>query len=387
MTIREIQPDELVHYKALCLSVFFDMPRRDIYVETSPEAVNTSSENIYLGAFSTSGKLLAGLLIIPYTMLMHGKEVKMGGISGVVTHQTARGQGLAKKLMAAAITHMHSGGYEYSFLYPFNFDYYRQFGYELCLARNKIKLPVSQFTSFPYPKQITQHSPGQCHAPFDAIYSAFISGCNFATLRSSNSWEKKLNRNPYTSLKFSFYAPDAYILYTASGTTLKVDELCWRSISGLHDIFGFIGKLSAEFYELEWNAPNWLNLQGILPNPYDISMHTKAVGMARVIDLDAALSNMYVPCGSGACVIEITDPQLETNNGIFTVKWQNGAIQVSRTPHAAPSITTQVQTLLQLISGYTSPACAALKQGTVIHNAQACASLFVLQNSFIAEDF
>lgn len=78
------------------------------------------------------GRVVSFLQVIPYTLIWHGREIRMGYISGACTDPRERGKGLMRKLLKKAFTGMRREGYDITGLIPAEpwlFDYYRAHGY------------------------------------------------------------------------------------------------------------------------------------------------------------------------------------------------------------------------------------------------------------------
>ncbi len=76
-------------------------------------------------------RVLSILTIKPFEVWIGGRLMKMGGISGVATWADQQGKGYAGHLVKRAIADMHDAGQYISILYPFSFQFYGRFGYEL----------------------------------------------------------------------------------------------------------------------------------------------------------------------------------------------------------------------------------------------------------------
>jgi len=390
MEIRKLKPEEHIQYEGLCLSVFFDTARRDIRQQKQDPLAHASNGNdVRIGAVDANGRLQSALAVIPYTMRMNGKDVKMGGIGGVVTLPEARGQGLVRKIMDLAFEEMQDAGQVFSFLYPFSYGYYRKFGYEMCLPYNKVTIPIEQFTGYPFPQNITPYEPGNSITPFVEIYEAFTRNRNLAIKRDTKTWEHLLNRDPYQNLEFTYLVQDAYILYSVDrsgdGSRVDIKELCWRTPTGLRDIFGFLGKLGAEFNAVLWNAPCDINIHALFPEGYDLTWRVNAVGMNRIVDVTAALATLRAPHGNGEVIIDVADAYRPANSGLYAVQWESGNLTAAKTTSGTADITTSIQTLAQLVTGYITPQEAGYKQDTTIYNN--ISQLFTKQNLFLTERF
>ncbi|MCL2202765.1 MAG: GNAT family N-acetyltransferase [Defluviitaleaceae bacterium] len=402
--VREISPSERIHYSALCLSVFLTGRRWDVRAALADPTKSEESDDPTFpvwGAFE-KGKLLSALTINPYTLRMNGHEVKMGGIGGVATLPEARGRGLVRKLMGPVFDAMREAGQVYSFLYPFSFAYYEKFGYALCYDYRQATIPIGEFSSFPYPANIAPHAPEEDFTPFAQIYEAFTRHRNLCAVRNARDWARLLNRDPYLKLQFTYLNrdpagnPDAYVLYEtgvrshSSDNVIKVRELCWASPQGLHAIFGFFGKMSPEYRAVNWNIPQGVNLQAILPDPYAVEWAIRATGMNRIVDVNAVLAMLPAPAGSGRARIHVTDDFQPENSGHYTLEWENDILTAHKKEgfHADADLETPITTLAQLVTGYIHPREAHYRTDTKINgNLHVLSALFPKKDLYILERF
>jgi len=400
MTVRLLKPEEKVQYTSINSIVFHDIDRADIreQLKNPQEHKYENNDAARWGFFDDKDKLQSALTVIPFTIRMNGHEVKMGGIGAVVTRPEFRGEGCIRKIYEKAYPAMVEEGQVFSLLYPFSYQYYRKFGYEMCLPYNKISAPVSSLSKFPYPKNITAHEPGDDIAPYVQIYEAFTKDRNLAVVRSEKKWKQLLKRDPYQSLEFTYLfrnddgEPVAYILYGSDpsddGSGLEIKECCWVCPSALQMVFGFIGKLSAEFSNVNWNAPCDVNIHALVPDSYDANWKVNAVGMNRLVDVAPGLATLRAPKGSGRVVVDVVDDYWANNSGSYAIEWDGGELRAAKCSSSSADMAVSVQTLAQLVTGYLTPEEAAYKTCTTIHGAYAeLAEIFPKRKLFITERF
>jgi len=402
MDIRKVTPVERIQYNGICTTVFFDMQRTDIrtQLKNPQDHLRDEHDDPCWGAFDEKGQLQSAIIVNSYNMMMNGREVKMGGIGGVVTRPESRGKGLIRRIMDKAFPAMvEEAGQTFSFLYPFSYSYYRNFGYEMCLDYNKVNIPMEEINGYPYPKNIQPFEPGDDMTPVMEIYKEFTQNRNLAIVRDKDNWEYILNRDPYKDLKFTFVNYDengvanAYVLYNVqkSGNydnRLQIRELCWRTKEGLHNIFGFFAKLSSEFSSVEWNAPCDVNVHALFSEAYNASWSINAAGMNRVVNVKAGLATLRAPSGSGKITLDVTDAYWKDNSGKYTIQWDAGNLTVAKGTSENVDMAVSVETLAQLVTGYMTPCEVALKKDVVTYsNHLALEQLFPKQRLFIVERF
>jgi len=259
---------------------------------------------------------------------------------------------------------------------------------------------MNQLSKFPYPKHIEAHEPGDDIAPYEHIYKAFTSDRNLAMVRSQKNWERLLKRDPYKDLEFTFLCRDdsgngiSYILYSKGsgewGNALDIKECCWSTPEGLQQILGFMGRLSAEFEAVNWNAPCDVNVHALCPEGYEPSLTIRATGMNRVVDVSAGLATLNAPVsvGGGKVHVEIVDAYWPSNSGVYAIEWSDGNLTVEKCKNISADMKTSVETLVQLITGYITPEEAVYKTCTTVHSAFAdFNSLFPKKRLYTMEKF
>ncbi|MCL1883646.1 MAG: GNAT family N-acetyltransferase [Defluviitaleaceae bacterium] len=401
MEIRRLRPEEHVQFQGICQTVFFDIERDDIReFQKEPLEHAEKDNNVRLGVFDVNGKLQSALQILPFTMRMNGHDVPMGGIGAVVTRPESRGLGHMNMLIESAFKIMHENNQIFSFIYPFSFAYYRKFGYEMCYAYDKVRIPISQLQSYKCKVTAEPFEPGDSIQPYAKIYEHFTRERNLSIVRNNDDWEKLLARDPYKNLEFTFIIRDnsnqavSYILYSAerdddNGNRLIINECCWTTPEALHMVFGFLSKLGAEFEYVHWNAPADMDIFTLFPEGFDLEWQRESTGMNRVIDVSAALATLQAPPDKGCVTLHITDNFLQKNNGTYTVSWNNNALSVKKLTQPSPAdIETTIETLAQLISGYITPDAAILKKDTTIRSGLLTLNaLFPKRHLFITERY
>ena len=404
MEIRKLTPEENIVHDGICQTVFFSRNPQDIRkMLENPKEHAEETKDIRWGAFGKRTKtgLEAGLIVIPYTFRMNGKDVKMAGIGGVTTLPESRGQGLINKIMEKAFQDMLESGQTFSFLYPFSHEYYRKLGYELCYTLNEVSFPPERLSHYPFPAGMEDYEPGDSVAPYAEVYKAFTETRNLAVQRDEAAWQKMLTRDPYQKFKFAYLhrtennQPDAYILYDREAGSHKhinhlvVEELCWATPEGLKSILGFLGKLSAEFKSIRWHPPCDIDIHSMVPEPYDITTKTICKGMLRLVDVQKALETLHSPAGSGKVSITVSDQFLTKNAGTYTIQWEEGNLSVKKAQlQPGADMETTESTLAQLVTGYLTPSQAICKNDTIIHShLSQLTALFPKQSLHITERF
>ena len=402
MEIRMLKPEEYLPYMLLSDVCFAGKAPEDYQEQLKNPAEHSEGYEHCMGGFDENGTLIAALKMIPYEMNFDGNIVKMCGIASVVTAPEARGTGVMGKVYEQCLIKMKEMGYVFSILFPFSYAYYRKFGYELAYELRSTKVPIECFRKYPFPKNSVKFwKKGDSIDELKSVYESFKQGRNYAINRSDKDWGKKLeNADPYINLQYTYIhydktgKADAYLTFKSKSPDLHdrnhmhISEFAWATKQGMLDMFGFISGLSPQFKTVHWNVPDDIDLGSMFAEGWDVETKARTSVMTRIIDLPLVLSIMQVPATqSGKVVLDITDKSMACNSGKYAVSWQNGKLTVEKT-EANPDISTSIETLVQLLVGYTTVKTAKYRVDTTIHsNLAEIDALFPKKNLYMWETF
>jgi predicted acetyltransferase len=93
--------------------------------------------------YFVDGELAAKLIILPLTIGLNGRSFTMGGIAGVATWPEYRRHGMVKQLLMHALEQMREQGQTISCLHPFEFSFYRKFGWETYTDYKRYEIPLA----------------------------------------------------------------------------------------------------------------------------------------------------------------------------------------------------------------------------------------------------
>jgi len=430
MEIRKLKPEENV-YMRLAGSICYvsSAPAEDRYSWLENPLEHTKGYETAWGAFDETGRLLSSMSALPAQIMINNQPVKAGLIAGVTTLPEARNASCVRKIFKAVLEDMKAGGVVYSLLFPFSSHFYRKFGYEHAYARPCASFPIGGLSRYPYPGGVKVHDKGDPWADFAKVYKVFSRDKNLAMVRGPKEWESLLNRDPHKDRKFTYIhynqagEPDAYILYGPSARgqdyCLQIQELAWADKHGLEAMLGFVHGMRSEYTRVIWPLPVGFDVFSMLDEPKTIDLTMDSMPMNRVVDVHAALALMEAPIGTGSVVMKLLDKFIESNTGMYEISWENGKLNVTRSgfmeaqeggnrcniiagsitssknagnnaqkPSSLPDIELNVETLVQLTTGYLTPAQAQYRRGVTIHGKEeALAALFPKKDMYMMEDF
>jgi predicted acetyltransferase len=295
----------------------------------------------------------------------------------------------------------------FSYLYPFSHTFYRKFGYELCCAVNEVIIQTADLAAYPRPKKVTVYRAGDDMDGIKAVYEAFAKDLNLSVIRSDADFRKMLDKDGYKTKQFTNVhhgddgVPDCYAVYeqllNGGSGMLHIKELAWSSPSGLRGMLGFLAGLAPQFKQLKWYPPSNISAYSLIPECYSVSQKTAVNGMARIINLEAALGLMRYPVFfAGQAVLSVTDKFFPANTGVYRVEWDKGqgrAVKLisgnaGAKPDITADITTDIETISQLMTGFLTPEEVQLKDSVRISgDMDVLTALFPKKALYIYEKF
>ncbi len=390
MKIRRILPEE--HMEILKLRSVSYNSRKDF---SDPEKVKEGYKEVR-AVFDDTGKACATTRVEPFTIRFNGSNVKMAGIGAVATLPQERNKGYVRKLFNYCFEEMRANEQIFSYLFPFSHPYYRMFGYECNYDRQLINMPLNAFAELKMPGRAELFVYDKHMQDVKDIYNFYIENKNLAVVRDEEQWKKMFDRDPYTEL-YSTYVwydcdgkPVSYISYDASSEVqneIHVCELAYKNIDAVRGLLGFLSKFHPTFKAFKGYLPSSIDLTVLIPEPILMQRELKTFGMNRIVDVKKVLGYLKNPGNNGSIHIGVSDNTIVWNNGVFTVSFEDGTVNVEKTS-AAPDVNCTVQVLTRFATGYTSLAKEA-EYNTVelLGNRELLFSVFPQKEMFMTESY
>ncbi|SDE16327.1 Predicted acetyltransferase [Paenibacillus sp. UNCCL117] len=311
------------------------------------------------GAY-VEGKLAAKLTILDFQCYMQGHSLAMGGIASVATWPEYRRGGLVTKLLVQALCSMKDKGQTLSFLYPFQYGFYRKFGWEMCAEHKQFEIATAQLPKWP-------HSPGKVvrtdrqWEPLHRIYSEYAVRFNGMLERSEAWWTHRVlpNKKGTAAIYYNEAGePTGYVLYQVKERVLKVHELIGLTHEAKLGLWRFLADHDSMIERLTWNAPGNEALPFLLDNPR-VKQEIVPTFMARIVDVPAFLNKYPFQSGmEGAFLLDIRDEHAPWNQGVWLVAVDEAGRAAVSSPEEAgdlQKVKCSIQTLSALLLGYQRP--------------------------------
>jgi len=398
---RKLAADELIQLKKIHTVVYNQ--RNDYSTEESQEPDPLDHPAGWAWGVFDKTKLLAGMFEIDYLMRFDGNSVKMSGISGVGTLPEARNGGHIRRIFEKLLPQARENGVVFSNLCPFSHDFYRKFGYEIACARKNLNIPTGDLSEIKPTGQFVHILPGDDTSLLAQVHSAYISDINHGIHRDywpdNRAWKRFTREDPYKSGTYLYLWKDengiarSYIQYKdimeEGDHNMSVTELAFIDKKGLYGALGIIAGLSAQFENLKWMMPTFIDASDFTGDAWSLEQKINPRDMTRVVNVKTALELMRRPNSDGEYVIEVEDENITANSGKYLVQFGAQGAKVSISKKDA-DITCDILTLSQLVTGYRSleNALCSRREGLEVHgNIETLKAVFTERPQHITEYF
>lgn len=315
-----------------------------------------SYKNAY-GAFTDEGILTSSVIANPYRCSYWGHTVGMCGVGGVATLPQYRREGHMRKLIPFVLQAAYQRGDVLSSLFPFSHPFYRKFGFECCGTVQMCEVGTHAFGKMPWIGRIRHVLPGEDLTELKQIYQVFQKKHNFLCDRDDGYWQRRFGKDPYMTHHHVYLwydqddTPKAYCLLNhGEDKNYTVLDWAYTEPADLRGLFGFFRVLEPSGENIRFKLPMDANIFCLLPEPYDVNVTMKNLGMLRIINVEEALKLYPWKASVGSIAIRVTDGDIPENNHTFRVECGNG-VSVAADDAAAPDLECSIQSLSQLLLG------------------------------------
>ncbi|MDR0396435.1 MAG: GNAT family N-acetyltransferase [Oscillospiraceae bacterium] len=395
--IRTLRGDEIEALEKIGTIAFNS--RRD-YSQKKPEDELARLDEWHWGAFDESGRLESGMVIIPYRMRFDGHTAGMAGVSGVCTLPEHRRGGNVYAILQRVLEIEYEKGTEFSSLTPFSHSFYRRMGYELCNCRNELTASMESFRRYKAEGSFTQYLHGDPADDLTKIQTGYIDDLNHAIPRDkvhpSLGWSRFTREDPYKTGIYLYVwrdgsgEPRSYVKIEQEPQPARawvIKELAFMDTEALYGALSLLSSLTGQ--TVRWQAPSFIPFTDIVPDNWDITLKLIPRDMTRVVNVQRVLELARRPKGSGEYRVEVIDPQLPGNTGVYCVEYDNDSVSVKKTSRR-PDLTASIQAFSQLATGFRALDDALLtrRDDLKLHgNIDILRGVFTARRQHLTEEF
>ncbi len=287
--------------------------------------------------------------------IIRGNPMKFSGIWGVATDPLYRGKGLIRDLFTKTFPIMREKGAVLSILDPFYKPFYEKFDYALAEKRAKHTFKKDQLRDVEVPAGITWReatSPDDIETVMNIEKTMSRFGSRFFAFRKSikKSIEKgnliivEKDTVPIGTIKFQFSKG------SHPGYEMTIGTTRYTTDEALLAMMEIVRNYVTNTEKATWWADYDVPIRHYFKS-HNAETHTLGSMMMRVIDFEEYCRSICIPKeASEEIVIDLYDEQCPWNSGIYTLKPNDGKLEVS-TIKAKPEIKLNAFQLSRVISG------------------------------------
>ncbi len=383
MYARKLTPQEIWRSElnmAVAFESSFDLEKAKEKAKTAEADPNKD----HWGAFTEdSSPPVASFVMNLYEARFDGHIVKMGGVGGVASLPAHRRGGAIRACMEASFRDLYDRGFVFSALYPFSHVFYRKFGFENGQICWFWQVPLQNLPQKDVGGRVYQLFPGDDLSPLLDVYEQMYGNVNLSVIRKK--YDESLEKNNLLEQKRYIFVwedetgrPGSFLIGGRDGEVLNCrtnfdapNGLLFRDARSLTGLLSFVRTaFMANFQKLRFTVPSYIDISSIIPEPSAEGRGFFFNGMLRTVNAEQALR--LCKCrGEGRVTIEVSDPLLKENNGIFRLTFAPGGENQVERVSEEPDVSLGVGELGQLLCGVKTVDDLAWMPGAALHDPSA----------------
>jgi len=312
------------------------------------------------------GQIVSTLLCCPAPIYVAECRVTHSSVGGVATLPDYRKLGCAGVMMAETVKRLRKSGIATSSLWPFSYDYYRKFGWEVGAEVRKYGAPGSVYAALGNAGNARAATKEDFGAIMDC-YNTLAPTLNCLTERSKEWWHRMscvpedlsmvTESGRGAVVHMNGKSIDGYAVYDVAvkdeSRWIEVKEMFSDSPGARMDMLALLATIDPEL-TINFHSPVEDSFMQELPNPRLVSCAVAPSFQFRVIDPELAMKSLTADEEvSGRFTLSLSDPVFK-HGFEFGVDVDEGEVSLCK-PERKNRLDMDVQTLARLYSGYLSP--------------------------------
>lgn len=268
-----------------------------------------------------SNALAAKLHIIPLAVHMNGDEWEMGGIAGVATFPEYRRSGYVKSLLIEALVQMRQDGQIVSLLAPFDFAFYRKFGWEILSDVKKVTIEKVnlQFLN-PQPGFIKRYAKSNHHEDIEGIYRKYCQNYMGLLVRDTDWWKEHVyDEHSHAAVYYnSSKEARGYILYTIKDRQMDIQEIVVLDQEARVGLWNLICQHDSMVDRVTVNLPVHDPFSYFLNQP-KLKTEVMPYFMCRIVKAKECLERFPFDQKAEPIFLHLEDPFAAWNNATYLI--------------------------------------------------------------------
>ncbi|WP_188350932.1 GNAT family N-acetyltransferase [Leuconostoc pseudomesenteroides] len=276
------------------------------------------------------------VFVLPLHVKLNTETVKMVGIGNVASYPEVRGNGAIRRIMAQIQSDAYEDGAILSYLAPFSYRFYRQFGYEWLFDQKQYTwddhtVPIGAKTtpvkrlSFDEALPTMKKIIGQ-HPDFQ-----------FGALVRDDWWWRFRYTVRLSDLKIAT-TKNGYVMYRFESEKLIIQELVTLTHDAELALWRFISSRAGTFKQFQLTDGQTRDWRDLSAEPMAVKIQQQAGMMVRIVNIAALLRILALPV---EMVIDVTD-DFEQNAG----HWQINGERSTATAQLSGTVQAWTKVLL-----------------------------------------
>lgn len=276
-----------------------------------------------------------------FTARVRGDWHTAGGVSVITADPTIRRGGVVATMLDELLAEFRREGTDFSVLWPFEYEFYRRFGWAKANDYARVTLPPAELAAVaPDPAgEFVRLLPDDWER-LAAVHAQWATE-TLAVDRSEAFWRGRLfaswRSDPYVYGWERDGDLRGYLLYRVEdgddgeGKTLAVEELAGVDREATDHLYRFCRNHDSQVESVRLRRRADTSLLDRLADPRAATVERNPGPMVRVVDVVDALSALSYPASVSATVtLSVSDPRCDWNDGRFELSVAEGAATVTR---------------------------------------------------------
>ncbi|MEH7120444.1 GNAT family N-acetyltransferase [Neobacillus vireti] len=265
--------------------------------------------------------LAAKLHIIPLAVYMNGEVWDMGGIAGVATYPEYRRNGYVKSLIAEAIAQMEQEGQIVSLLAPFDFAFYRKFGWEILSNVKKVTIEKMNLKFLSSQLGSVKRNTKATHCEdIEEIYRKYSERFSGMLVRDTKWWKEHVYDDQSQAAVFYNTSKEAkgYVVFNVKDRKMDIKEMAALDHEARVGLWNFICQHDSMVDIVTVNLPLHDPFPYYLNQP-KIKIEVMPYFMCRIVNAKKCLDKFPFHREADPIFIHLEDPFAAWNNGSYLI--------------------------------------------------------------------
>ncbi|MDS0261079.1 GNAT family N-acetyltransferase [Haloarcula sp. S1CR25-12] len=298
-------------------------------------------------------------------MRVRGEALPGSGLTSVITPPEHRRGGYVTRLLDEALAEYRERGRLLSVLWPFDYGFYRSFGWDTANDKRTYEFTPSALAA------VADRVDGGTYrrlsfdelSALEPVYESHASRYSLTIDRDQAWWRHRVCRahpeEPFVYLWSRDGEPRSYIIYEFEGDhherTMVVREFGYTDMGGLDAVLGFCHNHDSQADRIRIDAPDTPILRDRLPTPDDVDCELHTGAMVRIVDVEATLSSLPYPDTDAQITIAVSDDTADWNDDTFVLDVSPDSVTCRAVGDSRdPDVGLDIAALTQLAIGYRS---------------------------------